>query len=195
MPHALTPATAAAYLRELSADARAVVVLDAAGEPLAGCPRAASAAGTLSAQIAPAAGARVDLPGARVFVRRSALHGVVVTTSGLALPGLMWHDLGAVLAALDPASALAASSGSLPAEAVRVSERLLDHREAADAAIAAAAREVSDAVRRGSEPPSDASGRTARVPLFTRYRQRRKASASETGVSFAAIQAPHRRSP
>ena len=117
MTAALTPALALAYLCELSADIRAAIVLDARGEPLAmaraGAAREADAGvppGGGDASPALVAAARELLAEAPVvraltnrggaFGARDELHGVVVATGPLALPGLAIHDLLGVLAAL-----------------------------------------------------------------------------------------------
>jgi hypothetical protein len=117
MTAALTPALALAYLCELSADIRAAIVLDAGGEPLAvtraGAAREVGAGvppegGDVSPALvaaardllseAPVVRALTDRGGA--FGARDELHGMVVATGPLALPGLAIHDLLGVLAAL-----------------------------------------------------------------------------------------------
>ncbi len=117
MTAALTPALALAYLSELSTDVRAAIVLDAGGEALAvtrgGAAREAGAEAPPGAGDAPpalVAAARNLLAEAPVvraltdrggaFGARDELHGVVVATGPLALPGLAIHDLLGVLAAL-----------------------------------------------------------------------------------------------
>jgi hypothetical protein len=97
MTAALTPPLALAYLHELSADIRAAIVLDAAGNRLAGPDALAAPARALLAE-APLIGARTARGGA--FGARDGRHGVVVATGPLALPGLVLHDLQRVLAAL-----------------------------------------------------------------------------------------------
>src|SRR5215207_5795426 len=93
MPPALSPALALAYVRELSVDVQAVVVLDAAGGRLAGDPAVALAA-------APLVAARDDR------------HAVVAACGRFALPGLVRSDLRAALAGLrgDAGAARAAAS-------------------------------------------------------------------------------------
>jgi hypothetical protein len=92
----LTPAIALAYLQELSVDVRAAVVLDAAGEPLAGDPDLAarvrdvlashetrsSSAGPLHVARAPDGGA------------------IAVLTGSHALVSLLEHDLAEIARAL-----------------------------------------------------------------------------------------------
>jgi hypothetical protein len=102
MTAALTPALALAYLCELSADIRAAIVLDAGGETLAirggdASPALVAAARDLLAE-APVVRALTDRGGA--FSARDELHGVVVATGPLVLPGLAIHDVLGVLAAL-----------------------------------------------------------------------------------------------
>jgi hypothetical protein len=129
MTAALTPALALAYLSELSADIRAALVLDAAGEVLAvsragaappdGAPTRgdtalAAAARALLAE-APVVRALTERGGA--FGARDDLHGVVVATGPLALPKLAVHDLLGVLAALGGARLHAPVSEASPAAA------------------------------------------------------------------------------
>jgi hypothetical protein len=102
MTASLTPALALAYLSELSADVRAAIVLGAGGEALAvsggaGRSNLVAAARDLLAE-APVVRALTDRGGA--FGARDELHGIVVATGPLALPGLATHDLLGVLAAL-----------------------------------------------------------------------------------------------
>lgn len=114
---ALTPALALAYLRELSADLRAGVVLDAAGALLAGPAALAVPARALLAE-RPDAGAIVARGAAgAAFAARDGQRAVVVTTGPLALDALVLHDLERVLAALAPASAPVAERPGGPIEA------------------------------------------------------------------------------
>ena len=99
MPPALTPALAVDYVRELSADVRAVVVLDAHGdlaagpEPLAAPARALlDAGGAAELEAVTAAGV--------VCAVRSATHAAVAVCGRLALPGVTREDLRAAVAAL-----------------------------------------------------------------------------------------------
>jgi hypothetical protein len=98
MTVALTPDLALAYLRELSADIRAAVLLDARGERLAGPGALAAPARTLLPDAPAALEARTESGG--VFAARDGDHQLVVVTGPLALPGLIRHDLRTVLAAL-----------------------------------------------------------------------------------------------
>jgi hypothetical protein len=102
MTASLTPALALAYLRELSADIRAAIVLDAAGNRLAGPESLAAPARALLAE-GSLVGALTDRGGA--FGARDTRHGVVAATGPLALPRLVLHDLARVLAALDRVAA------------------------------------------------------------------------------------------
>ena len=101
MPAALTSAVALGYLRELSADITAAVLLDAAGERLAGPPALHAAAAELLAH-APPGPAELEgrTPAGAVFAARDEHHQLVVTTGRFALPRLTRHDLVTTLAAL-----------------------------------------------------------------------------------------------
>ncbi len=96
MTASLTPALALAYLRELSVDVRAAVVLDCAGAVLAGeealAPRARALLGTAAASRA-AAG---DL-----LVARAPDGGAIAVIAGdFAVRPVLEHDLGVAAAAL-----------------------------------------------------------------------------------------------
>jgi hypothetical protein len=112
MTASLTPALALAYLHELSADIRAAIVLDPAGNRLAGPEALADPARALLAE-GRRIGALTDRGGA--FGARDDRHGVVAATGPLALPRLVLHDLARVLAALDgdPADASRDLPGAL----------------------------------------------------------------------------------
>ena len=98
MTAALTPDIALAYLRELSADLRAAVLLDAAGAHLAGPePLAAPARDLL--RYAPAE-IEARTPAGAVFAARDDRHLLVAVTGPFALPRLTRHDLHTVLRAL-----------------------------------------------------------------------------------------------
>jgi hypothetical protein len=101
MTAALTPTHALRYLRELSADTTAVLVLDDAGNLLAGPPERAAAARSLL-DLAPPGPAELEGRTQRgaVFAARDDAHQLVVATGPLALPGLTRHDLRTALAAL-----------------------------------------------------------------------------------------------
>src|SRR5215207_9749761 len=97
MPPALSPALALAYVRELSVDVSAVVVLDAAGGLLAGDPAVARAAAPL---VAAGAELEVVLPDGVVCAARDERHAVVAACGRFAVPGLVRSDLRAALAGL-----------------------------------------------------------------------------------------------
>jgi hypothetical protein len=107
MTDALTPAVAVAYLRELSTDVRAVLVLDADLEPVAGDPTLGAPGRALLARAGEGGEARGEggeargeAAGSRLFAARDERHAVVVACGRLALDGLVRHDLQAVLARL-----------------------------------------------------------------------------------------------
>ena len=108
-PPALTPELAVDYLRELSADIRAVAVLTAAGEPLAGEPALTEAAQRLLAAAPEAADIEVAAAGGAVHAARSEHHAVVAVCGRFALPALIRYDLKIVL------GELAGGSGDRPA--------------------------------------------------------------------------------
>jgi hypothetical protein len=94
----LTPDLALAYLRELSADIRASVLLDAHGERLAGPEALAAPARALLRDAPPELEARTDA--GAVFAARDDRHQLVAVAGPFALPGLTRHDLRTVLRAL-----------------------------------------------------------------------------------------------
>ena len=127
MPPALTPALAVDYVRELSADVRAVVVLGADGALAAGpAPLAEAARGLLAAGDAAELEA-VTADGVVCAVRSSA-HAAVAVCGRHALPGVVRADLRAAVAALHgalPPDAPAGTARPAP-EAVRAAaERLI----------------------------------------------------------------------
>jgi hypothetical protein len=122
---ALTPALALDYVRELSADVRAAIVLDAAGAPLAG-PR--ELAGPALALLA-AGGNAPELEAVSehgvVCAVRSPAHAAVAICGRFAIAGVVRHDLRAAIAALegrrpDAGEPLEARPGALerPAQAL-----------------------------------------------------------------------------
>jgi hypothetical protein len=99
---ALTPALAVDYLRELSADIRAVAVLTPAGEPVA-CPdELAGPARELLAAAPDAAEIEVATAGGVVHAARDEHHAIVAVCGRFALPALIRYDLKVVLAELAP---------------------------------------------------------------------------------------------
>src|SRR5436305_7392787 len=118
MTAALTPDLALAFLRELSADLTAAVVLDAAGERLAGPPALHAPARDLLAAAPPGpAELHGRTAGGAVFAARDRVHQLVVATGPLALPGLTRHDLRTTLAALAGAGPPGAGDEASPARA------------------------------------------------------------------------------
>jgi hypothetical protein len=96
----LTPPLALDYLRELSADIRAGVVLDARGTVLAGPEALHDAARDLMTAAGDAQEVHVSTADGGVFAARSEQHAVVVVCGRLALPSLIRYDLRLVLADL-----------------------------------------------------------------------------------------------
>lgn len=101
-PRCLTPSLALAYLRELSLDVRAAVVLDAAGEPLAGdAPLASRARTALGGEGGSAGVVRVPGDGETLLAVRTADGCAIAVVAGeLAVLTLLAHDLEAVRDAL-----------------------------------------------------------------------------------------------
>jgi hypothetical protein len=97
---ALTPSLALEYLRELSADIRAGVVLGPGGELLAGPESLAEPARDLLAGARDAREVHVATADGAVFAARSDRHSVVVVCGRFALPSLVRYDLKLVLADL-----------------------------------------------------------------------------------------------
>ena len=125
----LTPEVALAYVRELSTDFRAGIVLNGALEPIAGDRELAEAAGALF-RAHPEAG---ELCAERVFAVRGAGHAIVVVTGDFALQRVARGDLRAALAGM----------GDLNAQ-----ERSLERPEAA--LVKALMTAAADAFRRHS---------------------------------------------
>jgi hypothetical protein len=100
MPPAFTPELALEYLRELSADIRAGVVLAADGRLLAGPDALADQARALLAALPDADEAEVATGDGIVFAARSDEHAVVVVCGRLALGALHRYDLRMVLSDL-----------------------------------------------------------------------------------------------
>jgi sugar phosphate isomerase/epimerase len=96
----LTPSLALDYLRELSADIRAGVVLDPSGALLAGPEDLADPARDLMAAAGDAREVHVANADGNVFGARSDRHTLVVVCGRFALPSLIRYDLRRVLADL-----------------------------------------------------------------------------------------------
>ena len=97
MTASLTPALALDYITALSADIRAAVVLDAAGDHLAGPAELARAARGASGRAARVEGATER---GAVYAARDERHAIVVVTGPFALARVTRHDLQTALAAL-----------------------------------------------------------------------------------------------
>jgi hypothetical protein len=100
MTDALTPALALEYLRALSADIRAGVVLSAAGEPLAGPQPLVEPARALLEAAPDAAELHVTTRTGAVFAARDERHAIVLACGRFALPALARYDLKVVLGRL-----------------------------------------------------------------------------------------------
>jgi hypothetical protein len=124
MTAALSPELALAYLRELSADLRAAVLLDAAGAHLAGPEPLAAPARALLDAGAPAEIEARTAAGA-VFAARDDRHQLVAVTGPHALSRLTRHDLRTVLLALGGAAGREGSGGGLAAPSRAAVEALL----------------------------------------------------------------------
>jgi hypothetical protein len=116
MTAALTPPLALDFLAALSADIRAVVILDHEGALRAGPESLATLAGELLE------GDAQQLEGSTsegaVYAARDAKHAIVVVTGRFALPRLTRHDLRAALSALGGESASDEPSAPVPAPLV-----------------------------------------------------------------------------
>src|SRR4051812_4598955 len=102
---ALTPELAIAYVRELSADVRAAVVLDGDGVRLAGPEALAGPARALLAAAGASSGVAVRAPSGVVVAARSATHALVAAAGPLSLLGP---------SAIDARRAVDAMSGAQP---------------------------------------------------------------------------------
>jgi hypothetical protein len=97
---ALTPALALDYLRALSADIRAGVVLSAQGERLAGPDALHAPARALLGAAPDAAEVHVTTREGAVFAARDERHAIVLACGRFALPALARYDLKVVLGRL-----------------------------------------------------------------------------------------------
>jgi predicted regulator of Ras-like GTPase activity (Roadblock/LC7/MglB family) len=97
----LTPALALAYLRELSVDVRAAVVLGADGRPIAGDTQFAPSVREMTT----AGEERRVEAGGTLLAARTADGGAIAVLAGDSCPlGLLEHDLAAAAAALATSS-------------------------------------------------------------------------------------------
>jgi hypothetical protein len=101
LSQALTPALALDYVRELSADVRAAIVLDAEGALLAGPPQLAGPARALLEAGGDAAELEAVSDAGVVCAVRSPGHSVVAVCGRFAIPGVVRQDLRAAVAALE----------------------------------------------------------------------------------------------
>jgi hypothetical protein len=100
MPSALTPALALDYLRELSADIEAGVILGTDGTLLAGADELAEPARDLLAAAGEATDVHVTTAEGAVFLARDECHAIVIATGRFVLPSLARYDLRVVLSDL-----------------------------------------------------------------------------------------------
>jgi hypothetical protein len=142
MPPALTPALALEYVHELSADVRAGIVLDAAGDVLAGPPELAEPARALLSAGGDAGELEAATPDGVVCAVRGSDHAAVAICGRFAIAGVVRQDLRAALAALE-GHAPAAGAG-LPAPAAPAGD-------AAEPAMTSAASRLISAVQRHSD--------------------------------------------
>src|SRR3712207_913649 len=117
MEASLTPELAVAYLRELSLDVLAAVVLDGRDGYLAGSLPLAGPAAALLAAPETKTGLAIRTPAGWVVGAGSETVGVVVAAGPLALAGLLRHDVSEVVGLLTGArpTAPAAAIAGAPA--------------------------------------------------------------------------------
>ena len=101
MTHALDPELAAAYVHELSADVRGVVVLDPDGNRLAG-PEAMGAPAEALAEALTEDGATVVLPTGIVWIAKAPDRTVVAAAGPAAQPGPTGLDVAVAAGASSP---------------------------------------------------------------------------------------------
>lgn len=118
MTAALTPELALDYVRELSADVRAGVVLDAAGARLAGPPTLAGPAAEAVAALAVGQEGQALRADGAVFAVRGERVALVLACGPRALPELARHDLRLVLGDLGDAVVAGGAPRTLPAPVV-----------------------------------------------------------------------------
>lgn len=138
MPPALTPALALEYVHELSADVRAGVILDAAGELLAGPPELAGPARALLTAGGDAGEIEASTLDGVVCAVRTSAHAAVAVCGRFAIPGVVRQDLRAALAALEGRRPRSPSAGPEPLD------------DDAEPALTAAANGLISAVQRHS---------------------------------------------
>jgi hypothetical protein len=139
MPPALTPALALDYVRELSADVRAALVLDGAGgELLAGPPELAAPARTLLEAGGDAAELEAGGQEGVVCAVRTGRHAAIAVCGRFAIGAVVREDLRTALAALEGRAPPAVTATGTPARAVF------------DPALHAAANALISALQRAS---------------------------------------------
>lgn len=116
MEPTLTPHLALAYLRELSTDVRGGIVLDRAWTRLAGDPAIEAGVRELLSTASESAWIQVRASAGWVFAACSTQGAVALVTGRHALPGLVRHDLSAVVVMLASARS-AAHPGDVPGAA------------------------------------------------------------------------------
>ena len=114
MTTALTPALALDYVRELSADVIAGVVLDARGALLAGPQALAAPARALLAVDATATELHGESADGAAFAARDASHAIVIATGRFPLPSVTRRDLRTALTALGAAPGRESLPGTVP---------------------------------------------------------------------------------
>jgi hypothetical protein len=119
MTAALTPPLARDFLAALSADIRAVVILDHAGALRAGPDSLAAPARELLATAPRAQPLEGRTSDGAVYAARDSHHAIVVVTGRFALPRLTRHDLRVALAALGGESASDEVPAPVPAPLVK----------------------------------------------------------------------------
>lgn len=136
----LTPALALDYVRELSADVRAGVVLDAGGALLAGPDELAAAASAVLEAGGDAAELEAATADGVVCAARSAGHAMVAVCGRFAIPAVVRGDMRAALAAVE---------GRAPQQAAVEDRTGEPGAGAADDALARAAEALISAAQRG----------------------------------------------
>jgi hypothetical protein len=116
---ALSPDLAIAYVRELSADVQAAVVLARNGAVLAGEPDLAPAAVAFAAALGEHTDAVVRTDAGVVFGARSADHSILVTATHLSLDGPTRLDTLAALSALEPTNPTPPRPADAPSPALQ----------------------------------------------------------------------------
>jgi hypothetical protein len=135
MPPALTPELALDYVRELSADVRAALVLDARGALLAGPFELAEPARALLGAGGEAAEIEVAAAGGVVCAVRSSAHAALAVCGRFAIGGVVREDLRAALAALEGRSPEAPAGPARPARDATPDPALIRAAEALISAV------------------------------------------------------------